>query len=159
MGLSSRRRITDMAITPAFASDIGGAVSDIFSAIGSGKAATTYKQAQQMELQNVQYEKENVMLQEAQEQRKIELGIGREKAQVSGAGFTAGGSALDLLRMSQEQGAITKAAIGVEGQIQENAYAAQASAYGAQASAASTAQKGGFFGALLQGASAIFSLF
>jgi hypothetical protein len=45
--------------------------------------------------------------------------LGGQEADVAGAGFSEGGSALDLLRSSASQGALTHAVLGQQGLITE----------------------------------------
>ena len=55
--------------------------------------------------------------------------LGGQQADVAGAGFAASGSALDLLRDSASQGALTHAVLGQQGLITEAGYNEQAASY------------------------------
>jgi hypothetical protein len=130
---------------PSFAtgiSEIGSAVSDLFGAQGSTAAANSYSQASAIAGQNVQLEKQATAIKETQEARQIYQTIGGQQAAVGGAGFAASGSALDLLRSSMSQGALTKAMIQEQGGITENAYAEQQGLYAGLAGAAKSSATG-----------------
>jgi len=137
----------------------GGAVQDIFAAMGDKAEAGLYRQAAQFAEQNVQFTKESTALKEFQQQRQAYKVIGEQKADVAGAGFSAGGTALDLLRESTQQAALAKETISLQGQIQEAGYEQQAKSYQMMASAADTAETGAFVSAGLKAAGAVLSLF
>lgn len=147
-----------MALSSATFSDLGGAVSDIFGGIGSLKAASAYTKASQIELQNAQIAKESTAIQETQTQRQIFQTIGAQQTAVGAGGFDQSGTAQDLLRSSVSQGALQKQVIQEQGQINFNAYEAQATAYQGQAAAAKAAAGGGFLGGLLKIGSAFLGL-
>jgi hypothetical protein len=73
------------------------------------------------------------------------------------------GSALDLIRDSTRQGAIAKAVVGLQGDIDYNAFMGQSNAATAQAAAytqqAKAAKSGGFLGAIGSAVGIIGSLF
>lgn len=127
----------------------GTAISDFYQASGDRKAASNYLEAADIENQNAQLAKMSAAIQETATQRQINKTIGGQAADVAGAGFAQSGSALDLMKDSASQGALQKALIGLQGQINSNSYAAQAGAYMGQYQAAETAAKaadaGGIF--------------
>lgn len=148
-----------MALSSDFFGDIGGAVSDIFGAVGGLDEASAYKKAAQIDSENAVISQQSTALNEQLASRKIYQSIGTERADTGAAGFQMGGSALDLMRSSVEQGAMTKQIIGAQGEQQALSYQEQAAAHEGQASAAEAKSSGGFLGGLLNIAGAAISLF
>lgn len=162
-----------MAFGSGTISDIGGAVSDIFAAKGDRLKAQgdrlegqNYTLASQLALQNEEFTKQSTDIKEMQTQREIYKGLGSTQADVSGAGFTMGGSALDIMREGASQGALTKAVIGQQGLITEAGYEEQSKAYTNMAQAAEiaaqaedNAAKGATVDAVIKGVAAVTSLF
>lgn len=130
--------------------DLGGAVSDIFGAIGDKAEAGAYSEASTLAGQNAQIAAASGRIQQVQSDRQIYQSIGGSKADVAGAGLAASGSALDVIRSSTQQGALQKALIANQTSINVNGYQEEASAYQGMASAASAASTGGFLGGLLK---------
>jgi len=124
-------------------SNAGGAVADIFAAsayrtkgAGNRIQAQEYDLAQQLSLQNEQFTKTSTAIKTYQQQRTVEGALGQQAADVAASGFGAGGSALDLLRDSASQGALTKQVLGQQGLIEEAGYREQAQSYGLMAQSA-----------------------
>jgi hypothetical protein len=138
--------------------DAGGAVSDIFGAMGDMSEASAYGQAAKYATQNAQLEQTSTQIQEFQANRAITQSIGATQAATAGAGFTQGGSSGDILRSSAAQGGLTKNLISIQGQVNENGYLEQASQFKGMQSAAQAAAGGGLFGGLLKGIGAIASI-
>jgi len=142
---------------------IGSFMSSQDSAKGDQAEAAAYTKAAALATENEAYSKESTALQQTQAQREIYKTLGAQQAQVAAAGFGAGGSAQELLRSSQSQGALTQQVISVQGHINSNAYQAQADAYTGQAqaatAAASAAKSSGTMGLISGIAGAAFSLF
>jgi hypothetical protein len=131
----------------AGASGISGAASDILggqekaAGLGIEAEATRLKahgdlvEAQNYDLastlanQNDEFTKVSTAIKQTQMQRQIYLGLGATSADVGGAGFAASGSALDIMRSSAQQGALTKQVLGEQGLITEAGYQEQATAY------------------------------
>jgi hypothetical protein len=148
-------------ISPGNISALGTATSDIFAGLGDltqaqgdRAEASAYGLAAQYAGQEAQFTAMNTAIQQAQSDRELYLGLGRERGEIAGAGFSAGGSALDILRSSASQGALQTAAIGQQGLIQEQGYEEQAQSYitmenaaNNAASAAGRAAIGSFVGA------------
>lgn len=135
-----------MAVGPSTFSAIGGGVSDIFAGFGADAKAKgdlleqqNYDLAAKLALQNVQFTKQSTAIQEFQAQRETTKALGETTADVAGAGFAEGGSALDLLRDSASQGAMQKAVLGEQGLITEAGYKEQAQSYQNMAAAAGDA--------------------
>lgn len=127
--------------------DIGGAVNDIFGAfaseqnaglkaqglrvkaMGDRAEAENYDRASVLALQNKQFTEESTAIQQYQLERNTMIQIGGQKADIAGAGFSASGSALDILRDSASQGALAKAVLGQQGLITEAGYQEQSDSY------------------------------
>lgn len=138
-----------------FFSGAGGAVNDIFGAIGSFQSAGAYNKAAAYAEQNANITRQSTAVKQLQTQRQIFQTIGGQKADVAGAGLAASGSALDILKSSMAQGALTKQLVTNQGMIDANSYEAQATAYKSQASSAKSAG----IGSLVGGALSIASIF
>ena len=137
-----------MSDLTTFINDIGGAANDLFSSQGNAAQANDFQSAAQLATQNAALTAASTRIQEAQTTRTIAQTLGTQAADVSGAGFTESGSALDLLQSSAQQGALSKALINVQGAVTENSYAAQAGAYSGEAAAAKEASTAGTIGAI-----------
>jgi hypothetical protein len=125
-----------MALSGGTFTNIGGAVSDLFSASAfKTKAAGQRIEAEEFQLaagladQNEKFTEQSTAIQQSQADRAIEKTIGGQQAAVAASGFAAGGSALDLLRDSANQGALHKAVLAQQGLITEAGYNEQAASY------------------------------
>jgi hypothetical protein len=161
-----------MALGNATFSDIGTAVADIFAAKGDELKAQgaefekiSYLQAADLATQNEQFTEMSTAIKQSQADRNLYQALGQTKADVAGAGFAQSGSALDILRESASQGAMTKAVLGEQGLITEAGYQEQAQSYSDMANAAGVAieadklaAKGAYWGAGIAAAAAVFSL-
>lgn len=170
-----------MAFGQGTINSIGGAVNDIFSskatasglrlkAQGARVEGENYDLAAELALQNRDFTKVSTSIKQTQADREIYLGLGSTRADVAGAGFTGGGSALDILRSGAQQGALQKQVLGYQGLITEAGYEEQNKAYtnlagfarysaDVQDQMASDAEKAGQWSAVFKSASAITSLF
>lgn len=137
---------------------VGTAVGDALSAAGDLQAASDYGQAATLATQDATLSQQATKIQTIQAQRQISQTIGSQRAEVAGAGFAESGSSLNLLASSAQQGAMTTALIGVQGQITANGYSQQAAAYTAEEDAAKSAATVAEAGAATAGASAIAAL-
>jgi hypothetical protein len=129
-------------------SDLGGAVSDLFGAQGNRyKAAgdraeqANYLRAAGLADENERFTELSTRIKQAQTDREIYKSLGETRADVAGAGFAESGSALDILRESASQGALTKAVLAEQGLITEAGYREQAQSYRTMADAAGMAAK------------------
>ncbi len=125
-----------MALGSSTFSDFGGAVSDLFASSGHrSKAqgdrieAQNYGLASDLAIQNEKFTETSTAIKQAQIERENVKMIGGQEADVASAGFAASGSALDLLRDSAAQGALTHAVAGEQGLITEAGYTEQAQSY------------------------------
>jgi hypothetical protein len=170
-----------MAFGSGTISSIGGAVQDLFAADASAAKSRTKAQGLRIEAENYDlasdYAKRNekftelsTSIKQLQLDRGITQTLGGQAADVAGAGFAASGSALDLMRDSAQQGALTKAVAGTQGLITEEGYRVQATSYtnmaaaarltaAAEEKAADDAETAGAWGAAFKGASAFASIF
>lgn len=128
--------------------ELGGAVGQLFNSEGASASAASYSGAAQLAEQNAQLAAASTRIQSSQVTRSVEQGIGTTQADVAGAGFTTSGSALDILQMDAQQGALANSLVNIQGAINENSYAAQAGAYQAEAKAASESSTAGVVGAI-----------
>lgn len=135
------------------------AAADQAAAKGYEEESQAYTQAAGYAQGNVQLAEESTAIQQYQQQRALTKSLGATKAEVAGAGFSASGTGLDLLRGSMAQGALATGLIGVQGAITSQGYAAQSAAdtalsneasaaEAAAKAAASSASSGGIIGAL-----------
>lgn len=176
-----------MAFGSGTITDISGAVSDLFAssadstkaqglrlkAQGDAIEGQDYDLAATLAGQNEQFAATSTAIKQAQNDRQIYQTIGGQQADVAGAGFAASGSALDLLRDSASQGALTKAVAGQQGLITEAGYTEQQQSYqnlskaagiavqedNLAADAADKAANGATFTGILKGVAGIASLF
>lgn len=135
-----------MAFGPSTISGIGSGVSDLFAASADEAKAQyditegqEYSLASQLATQNAQFTEQSTAIKEAQLNREVTASLGKTQADVAGAGFATGGSALDILRSSAQQGALTKAVASEQGLITEAGYKEQAQSYDLMATAANNA--------------------
>lgn len=146
-----------MALGASTFSNLGGAVSDLFAGFGATTNANLqaqglrikaqgdlaegqeYDLASSLAAQNEKFTETSTAIQQAQQERNTTLQIGGQRADVAGAGFAESGSALDILRDSASQGALSKAVLGQQGLITEAGYTEQQQSYNLMASTARTA--------------------
>lgn len=162
-----------MAFGSGTISSIGSAVSDLFAADshrskaqGLGIEATNYDEAAGFATQNEKFTEQSTAIKQTQLDRSNYLTIGGQAADVAGAGFASSGSAIDLMRDSASQGALTKAVAGEQGLITEEGYKVQSDSYTNMAAAARVAQdaenhaaEGSDWAAAFHGVAAVASLF
>lgn len=141
-------------------SDIGAGVSDFFAGIGASTQADLKAQGLDIQAQgdlaeaknydlaaglageNAQFTESSTAIKQAQIDRNTTMTLGGQRADVAGAGFAESGSALDLLRDSASQGALTKAVAGQQGLIQEAGYQEQQQSYETMSAAARSTAAG-----------------
>lgn len=162
-----------MAFGPGTINSIGGAVQDLFSSSAHEKKAQglrieaeNYDLASGFAKQNAEFSRISTGIKQAQLDRENFKMQGGIQADVAGAGFAMSGSALDILRDSASQGALTKAVAGEQGLIQEEGYNVQAKSYtnmGAAARLAASAEEDAASASLwssgFKGAAAVASIF
>jgi hypothetical protein len=148
-----------MPASQAGFADLGGAVKDIFGAVGEAKSAKGYSQAAGFAEQNAEIAEQNARIQGVMAQRQITQTLGSQSAEIGGAGFNASGSALDLMRDSASQGALTKQLISNQGAINVLGYKAEAANYSSMASAAKSSAAGSGLGGIVSLAASAFAFF
>jgi hypothetical protein len=144
----------DIGLGPAL-QDTGGAVADLFGAQGSAASAASYAEAATLAGQNAQLTRSSTAITEMQDTRQIYQALGTQQADLGGAGIGGGADAQYLLRSSQSQGALTKAAAAEQGLITENAYAEQQGLYNGLSKAASATSTAQTIGGVLQAGGAV----
>lgn len=150
-----------MALSDAIGS-FASAAGSLLSAQGSDASAEAFKKASDIASQDERIQKESTAIQQLQQQRQIIKTLGGQRAEVAGAGFAESGSSLALMASSAQQGAMTVALTGIQGQILANGYAQQAAAYTGQqhaAEASASASRAGAAGGIVGGALKLFGLF
>lgn len=135
-----------MAISDRTFSSFGGAASDLFASFGDkSKAqgdfaeAKNYDLASDLAIQNEKFTETSTAIKEAQINRENSLLLGGQRADIASAGFTEGGSGLDIMADSARQGALTHAVAGEQGLITEAGYTEQAASYKNMSEAATAA--------------------
>jgi hypothetical protein len=128
---------------------LSSGIGSLFSSAGSAAEASAYKQAAAYSQQNAEIAKQAEQIQVTQAQRAIYQTIGGQQAQYGAAGLAESGSAMDILKSSQQQGNLQMQMLHAQGQINQNAYMEQAAANTGMANAASAQSTGsGIMGAL-----------
>jgi hypothetical protein len=164
--------MANLTLSSTGISSFASAASDLFAAQGDKtKAKYDFSEAQNYGLasdlatQNEKFTETSTAIKEAQQQRESLLTIGGQQADVASAGFAESGSALDLLRSSASQGALTHAVIGQQGLITEEGYKEQAASYqimqGAATDAANAENNASTFATvtgIIKGVAAVASL-
>lgn len=136
---------------------LGDGIGDLFSASGDKKAAKGYYAAAGYAQKNAGIVEQSTAIQEVQASREIYRTMSGQQADIGGAGLANSGSALDIVRASAEQGALTKQLINYQGQITENGYLAEAASFIAQGKALKSAAKGKTASGLFKIGAALFS--
>lgn len=136
---------------------LGGAAQDLFGAAGSFAESKSYKRAAGLSEQNAEITRASTRIQQTQAQREIFQTIGGQQAQVGSAGFASSGSALDLMRSSASQGALTKSLIQAQGTINANGYESEAESYRSMSKASKAAGISGIIGGITKGVGALAS--
>ena len=151
------------------ASGVSGAISGIGTAVGdftaegaANQSAAEYEAAAQVALSNEQVVKGSLVTQIAQEQRKFELTMGAQRAQLAGAGFMQGdssgggsGSGYYLGKASTSQFNVNTSQITEQNYLQQQGYAQQATADENSAAQAQKAAQGDMFGGAMSVVSSI----
>ena len=172
LGGASSTGLLGMGGSGLTASGVSGAISGAGTAIGDfaavgadNQSAAAYEAAAQVALSNEQVVKGSLVTQIAQEQRKFELTMGTQRAQLAGAGFMQGdssgggsGSGYYLGKASTQQFNVNTSQITEQNYLQQQGYAAQATADENSAEQAKKAAQGGMFGGIMSVVSSIASV-
>lgn len=162
-----------MAFGTGTIGSIGGAVQDLFAseahkskAQGLRIEAGNYERSSEYALQNAAFTETSTAIKQTQLDRDIFKTLGGVEADVAGGGFAMSGSALDIMRDSAAQGALTKAVGGLQGLITEEGYEVQSKNYAEMGKAAmlaaeaeDTAAEGAVWSSVFKGAAAVASIF
>lgn len=148
-----------MALSSSTFSDLGSGISSIFGGVGDLAEAAAYKKAAGYATENAAISLEAAQIQQTQAARQVSQVIGGQKAAYGGAGLKESGTALDLLRSSQQQGNLQMQLLHTQGLINSNAYQEQAAANTGMANQAKAAAGGGFLGGLLSIGAGILGIF
>lgn len=127
---------TDSFDGKGFFSGVGGAVNDLFSAMGRAAEAKNYGLAANLARENADYVAESTAIKKSQAQRESYKVLGGIESSVAGSGFEMGGSGLDILRDSANQAQLTQDVLTKQGKIQQDAFEVQAQSYDNMAKAA-----------------------
>ncbi len=147
-----------MALGSATFSNAGGAVSDLFGAMGQGAKAESYDLAAERSDAEAKFATLSGEIKDQQLTRNIYQTIGGQASDTAGAGLAMSGSATDLLRSSTQQGALAHATLTLQNDNTVTGYQDQAKSYRQMASAARTAEAGSFISSALKGAAAVASV-
>jgi hypothetical protein len=139
-------------------SDLFGGIGLLYKAKGSKIEAEMYDKAAALARLNKKFTESSTEIKTVQQQRDIYKSIGGTQADVASSGFEASGSALDILRESASQGALTKAVIGQQGLIEEAGYEQQAESYDLMAKASRMAAQADKWGAIGKGIGAAINI-
>ena len=138
----------------AVASIFGG-IGDFEESQGEQEAAQLFGEEATVGQQELKYEKASTAIQQTAAQRQIYQASGQNVAGAAAGNLSESGSALNVLRMTKQQGAIQQQLIGTQGEINEagtqmQIYSAQASQdqANATANAETMAGVGGILGGL-----------
>lgn len=170
-----------MAFGNSLFQGIGGAVGDLFAgqaAAARGRIkgqgdfveADNYDLAAQLARQNEEFTRQSTAVKDVMTERQIYRTIGAQTAGIAGSGFQQSGTALDLMRSSATEGALSRALVQQQGLITEAGYQEQAKSYDAMAGYArwagqqeieqgDKAESNSWITAGIKGAGAIASLF
>lgn len=138
----------------ASAGAIGSGIGDLFSGLGNLAEASSYADAAKYAKLNAVLYREAGDIKEEQASRQIYKTIGAQKAAYAGAGLTGGGTAQEVLRDSTYQGALQKAIINAQTNIDVNASLEEAAKFQGMQQAADAAAAGDF----IKGALSIFGI-
>jgi hypothetical protein len=134
--------------------DFAGAAGSIFSAFGDFAEAAGYNTAASLEKQNAGYERLSGEIQLTAQNRQIYQTIGAEEAGTGANGLTNSGSALSVLRSSQQQAGLQRGLTELQTNINVNSSLERAAADSAQA----TAKTIGGIGGIISGALGLFGI-
>lgn len=147
-----------MALSTDTFNDFGGAVQDIFGAVGSEAAASAYSKAAKINQSNAVIAESSARLNAQLTERNTVQTLGTTAASTAATGFELSGSAGDIMRYQAQQGALAKSLIQSQGELQAQSFAAQAAAERGQAAASKAQAGGGFLGGLFKAAAGLISI-
>lgn len=136
-------------------SSLGGAISSLFGAGGDMAMKRAYRSAATYtgEMENVS--SSATALEQTMVSRQALKTIGAQQSQYASAGMASSGSALDVLRSSEQQAALSHQVLQTQGEINTLGYETQKAMYKANASAAGAAAQGSYISGAMQMVGAI----
>lgn len=138
---------------------IGSGIAGLFNAGGLSASANDLDAAARLEDVNARISTASTDIQLAAVTRDALKTIGGQAQDVATAGFSASGTALDLLADSQRQASLASALTATQGAIETQSHVAQAGVYRSEAASARRQSTASTFGGLLSIGLGIFSLF
>lgn len=130
--------LTNSAAAQA-AHDLAEGKAEAITATGDRLEANSYLKASQVSDSNGRISRASTGIQQYQQDIAAEKGLGGQQADIAGAGFGGGASAMYLARSSASQAALAHGLIGLQGEITAGGFEQQSLASQAQMYAASTA--------------------
>lgn len=129
-----------MAFGNATFANAGGAVADLLGgkataaglrlkAHGDRVEGDLYSDAADLAQQNEEFTRQSTAVKLFQQERESYKILGGQQADIAGSGFMDSGTALDLMRDSASQAALSHALIGQQGNIAEEGYQQQAKSF------------------------------
>jgi hypothetical protein len=144
---------------------VGGAVNDLFAAEAHRSKASglrieagNYDRSAAFSEENEKFTKQSTAIKQAQLDRDLYKTLGGQQTDIAASGFASSGSALDIMRDSAAQGALTKAVGAQQGLITEEGYKVEAANYKAMGEAARMAASAEDTAAIGSDISAAFSV-
>ncbi len=128
--------------------DLFGGLGSFASAAGDFAEASAYGTAAKYAGQNAVIAQEAGNIRQEQTGRAIYRTLGAQQAQYAGAGLTSGGSAQEVLRSSVSQGALEKAIVNEQTQINVTGYKEQQAQFQGMQAMADAAGGAGILGGL-----------
>lgn len=138
---------------------IGTGISDIFAGQGDLADAKSLKKAAKLEDVNARLAGASKDIQHQAAARDIYQVMGGQQSDIAAAGFKMSGTALDIVRSSAQQGALTQSLIENQGNIDIQSHVIAAANLRAQAASAQNAAKGAGISGLFGIATGVLSLF
>ena len=137
-------------LSDAQMADAGGAVSDLFGAVGDFASASAYSEASKLNASNARIALASGNINAALQERNTYQAGSTVRASTAATGFTFGGSAGDILREQAQQGALAKSLVLSQAELTSQSYAAQSAAEQGQANASKAGGVGGLLGGAIK---------
>jgi hypothetical protein len=128
----------------------------IGSVLGGNAEAKGFKQAAAYYEKAAKYAGIETRIKERMTRREIFKTVGGAQADVAHSGLRLAGSAIDVIKDSAREGALSLSLVRLQGDIEQSSYMAQAAQ---AASSASSSKKSGGLGGILGAVGAVASLF
>lgn len=122
LSLVSRPIVDILGFQAEAASNTAAAKGQEFSARGYAAEGEAYGTAADIATQNAALAAASGEIQAYQARRRVAMAIGSQEADIGGAGFTSGGSALAALKSSYQQGYLTEQLTRTRSLIEQGGY-------------------------------------